>query len=169
MFRKILLSLCALASALWFGGTVAQNIVAYDLFVTGTAQLKTLDVTLQMNSFRIVSNISVYCIGAFAIGSFSFLLYCIMQRATFKSRGYLLMCCILTVISIVLVAIPSATDYAIYSSFPDHYALTALPASEVKDLFVKRYTEQSPYSMLSILTAASVALFFVFQPLKYKK
>lgn len=97
---SILAFISAISAAVWFGLSIAAQSMAYDLFVTGTSDLRQMDQNLQLNTIRVLSGLLVNAGICYALLIVSIKLYLWLQRSSFKRNGYLMMCMFLYVLSV---------------------------------------------------------------------
>ena len=165
---SILALISAISAAVWFGLSIAAQSLAYDLFVTGTSDLRTMDLSLQLNTIRLVSNLLVMAGFAYAILIVSIKLYLWLQRSTFKRNGHLMMCMALYVVSVPFGLYYSWLALQLYWLVGDHYSIAGINATSVIPAFTKLFTKQEWLNFLSLASFASITAILIFKPLQRK-
>lgn len=164
-FDKILLTLCTIACAVWFGGTIARYAVAFDLFIPGSAELRPIEQGAQLQVMRLSSNMLVYCLSAYAVMVCSAIILGIRNRVIFRQRGYLFMAFMLMLLALPAEGFLAYHDWRIDSAFPNRFSI-AIPNPDVYlKMFVTRFTNYSIIGFLSLLAHATALVIIAWRPL----
>lgn len=165
MFTRILGAIAVIASILWFGTTFSAQIAAYDLFVTGTPDLRPMDANLQLHTIRIVSNMSAAAAGAFVVALPAFFIFMLRQRPVFSTRGYYMMAVALAVALIPTAAYSAWQGWSLYNMFPDHTLAMPDLLPQVLPVFTSMYTTRGWTHFVSETVYITIVAVFVLRPL----
>ncbi|MFN5865710.1 MAG: hypothetical protein ACK45R_01795 [Candidatus Kapaibacterium sp.] len=165
LFTRIVGTIAVIASILWFGLTFSSQIAAYDLFVTGTPDLRPLDTTLQLHTIRIVSNMTAGAAAAFVVALPAFVVFMIRRRPVFASRGYYMMAVALAVALIPTAAFSAWQGWSLYTMFPDHTLAMPEVLPQVLPVFTSMYTTRGWTHFVSETVYITIVAVFILRPL----
>lgn len=165
LFTRIVGTIAVIASILWFGLTFAAQIAAYDLFVTGTPDLRPMDANLQLHTIRIVSNMSAAAAGAFVVALPAFIIFMLRQRPVFSTRGYYMMTVALAVALIPTAAFSAWQGWSLYTMFPDHTLAMPDLLPQVLPAFTAMYTTRGWTHFVSETIYVTIIAVFILRPL----
>lgn len=169
--QKSLIAAFILAFALWFGGGIIRNSIAFDVFLPGTLDVKPFLKQEQINySLRLLGVTGYYTVAGYALAFFSLSGLLMVFRKQLKSQGWMFMSFILFYlcspvefyqmwIDLKLIFRTNAIDFV--SLMRDDGLFTLF-----KERFHPWMTAASFITLLSYLTAL---LFLAWQPLKTQK
>ena len=156
----------AISAAIWFGLSLASQSIAYDLFTTGTKDLRQMDLALQLNTIRLVANTLVTAGIAYAVMAVSVKLYLWLQRANFKRDGYLMMCMFLYVVSVPLGLWYAWLSLKLYWIVGDHYSIAGMHAETAIPAFQQLFTTYSWMIFLSLGSFVTMIALLILKPLR---
>ena len=165
---SILALISAISAAVWFGLSIAAQSIAYDLFIGGTSDLRSMELSLQLNTIRLVTNLLVMAASAYAVLIVSVKLYLWLQRSSFKRNGYLMMCMALYIVSVPFGLYYSWLALKLYWLVGDHYSVAGISASTVLPAFTTLFTKQEWMNFLSLASFVAITSILIFKPLQRK-
>lgn len=166
LVTRIVGTIAVIASILWFGMTFTAQIAAYDLFVTGTPDLRPMDTALQLHTVRIVSNMTAGAAAAFAVALPAFIVFMLRQRSVFASRGYYMMAVALAIALIPTAAFSAWQGWSLYSMFPDHTLAMPQMLQQVLPVFTSMYTTRGWTHFVSETVYVTIVAVFILRPLQ---
>ena len=153
------------SSVIWFGTSFSAQMVAYDLFITGTPDLRPLDATIQVHTIRIVSNLLVVHAGAFVVLVPSLLWFFLRRTSVFASRAYYIMALVLCVFAVPGSAYTALQSWNLYQLFGDHTQAGAEHLERILPAFMRYYTTNGWMNFVSMAMYCTIIVVFVLQPL----
>ncbi len=155
-----------LSTAVWFGLSLATQAFAYDLFVTGTSVLREMDVSLQLNTIRVLASMMSTAVWAYGLMIVSVKLVLWMQRKSFRKDGYMVMSFILYGVSVPFGLWYAWKSLEFYWLVGDHYSIAGIHADTVIPAFVLLFTKNAWMNFLSLAGVVAVTAILVFKPLR---
>lgn len=165
LLTRILGSVALIASILWFGTAFSAQVVAYDLFVTGTPDLRTLDASVQIHTIRIVSNLVAVSAGALLVAVPALVIFLRLRRALFAVRGYYMMAVALGVAGAPAAMYAAMRGWTLYSMFADHTQASVDLLPSVMPVFMTMYTTQGWTHFVAEIVYVTIMAVFVLRPL----
>ncbi|MFM8568262.1 MAG: hypothetical protein ACKOB6_01440 [Candidatus Kapaibacterium sp.] len=162
---RILGAVALIASIIWFGTAFSAQVVAYDLFITGTPELRTLDAATHVHTIRIVSNLAAVSAGALLVAFPALVVFLVRRRSQFAVRGYYMMAVALSVAGVPAGIYAAMRGWMLYSMFPDHTQATVEVLPGVMPVFMTMYTTQGWTHFVSEVVYVTIIAVFVLRPL----
>lgn len=169
VFIKFIYAILSVASAVWFGSSVARYAVGFDVFEPGTAVLREIPQEQLLNTIRIASNISAYTLGAYAVVLVCGLLVSFLNRMHFKKRGFLFMAFVLLTLCAPIELYLGYIDYCLFLKFPSALSINGVDTQSTINLFMQRFITYSPFGFLSFLGHATALGILAWKPLDAQK
>jgi hypothetical protein len=170
ILTKIFLSILAVGTIIWLGGTVARNAIAFDIFVPGTAlTLKNwYSEEARLTTVSLFRIAGFYTIVGFCMTFVSSIYLFVIYRKEFKFKGWLLMAFVLFFLASPIEFYLMYYDIKIILAF-NNIMVNSFNDSIIHDYFIARYSKLTIPATLSFMASFTAILLLVWQPLNKKK
>ena len=168
--HKIFLIFFTFGIAVWLGGTLIRNLIAFDIFIPGTEFTLKENFTdiARMQTVRIFSMASLYTEIAYALSFISAIVLTIIFRKFLKKSGWFFMSFFLFFISapieFYLIYLDINLGWVIFIQGIDDFF-----NSVVQKSFVYRITKLNLITSLQFLAVSTSVIFIIWQPLSKKR
>jgi hypothetical protein len=166
--QKTLLAIFFICAALWFGGGIIRNALAFDLFQPGTLLYKDFVQPAQINySIRLFGITGYYTVAGYAGALISALGLFITMRPRLKQNGWLFMAFILFFLYIPAELYLVYLDIALINRTNQIDYVSLMQDAGLRSLFEQRFHPMlTATGFLSLLSYLTAILFLAWQPLK---
>ena len=161
---KIIASLGSVGLIIWVGMSFARTIISYDLYIPGTLNFKPYPEVVQNQTVNLMMNLTLYADIAYILMIVATIVLTVRFIKSMKQTGWMFMCAILLLLTIIPYAIVLYLDYncAIAVSFFN----AGFWSDAVQHYLKAKYSTFSVLEPLSYLAAITSVIFMIFQPLK---
>lgn len=166
---NLFLTLFAIGGVVWLGASIARYVVAYDAFVPGTTELKSIhteEVRLRIVwLFTLLGGWTGWSFAAAFVGAVGIALG---TARSWKREGWLFMSMILFILIAPAQGWMIWQDYSMWKLFNLDTGAPLAAASEIIAVFSRRMTEvsSSVINGLSFLSALTIVLLIVWRPFR---
>jgi hypothetical protein len=160
---KIFLFLCVLSGILWFGGYTLRLFLTFQLYEPKELILKPFLNSGNIPAVIIAYNTAViFTFVLFPIFLLTFILTLVTSKVSLKKEGWLF---------IILLIVFITAPFEIYLMIIDFNVITkvfhqSLNSTEVINLYTKRLTILSSFSLIEIFSYCGIIFLLLFKPLR---
>lgn len=167
-FDKTIASITAISACLWIGCTFVRYLISYDVFVPGTTTLRDIPQEILLNTIRLSTNLFTFCIAFYSVLVLGGTVLALRLRHLFKKNGFYFMASVLLFITVPFEVYLGILDKQLFTMFPDRFSILLQAPNTAIQLFIQRFTTQSIFGILSLLSIVTGITFLLWQPLSRK-
>jgi hypothetical protein len=166
---KIIIILAVLGFAVWFGGTVIRNAVAYDLFVPGTELIEKnwYPNDVQVHVVNLYGMTSFYTSIGYGLAALGVIWSLFSFRKQLRRRGWLFMGSIMFLLTLPVEAYLLYYDIRLNMAIGEGIEHFTNPA--INEFFIYKFKALGIPSTLSFLAVLTSIVIFVWRPLEKKE